>query len=192
MDKLSTVESSISKAVILFIVVLMYKVVTNTYYFFRIKHLSKMHLEWLAGKAPKFPTYKSEVISLFKKAGIKNISIPTAHSLGYGSIASFNADIFTNFPGTNPDISGGAIRMFYEAEGTYRQRIFETLSPVYWIDSIVFAPRNLLSYLGFNQEKALFKACNIMLTFIWWLFGTTILLFRTEFKEFIIELLRKL
>lgn len=181
-----------NKIIFFFIAVLIYKTTTNTYYFFRIQRLSKMHLEWLAGNSPKFPTYKNEVISLFKKAGIKNISIPTAQSVGYGRVASFNTDIFTNFPSTNPDISGGAIRMFYEAEGTYRQRIFETFSPAYWINSVIFAPRRLLTYLGFNQEKTLFKACNVLLTFIWWTFGTASLFFWPKFKEFVIELLGNL
>ena len=178
--------------IIFFIVVLIYKVIINIYYFFRIKHLSKMHLSWLAGEAPKFPTYKNEIISLFKKAGIKNLLVPTAQRIDYGRIATFNADVFTNFPNTTPDIYKGAIRMFYEAEGIYRQRIFETFSPVYWINSIIFVPKHLLTYLGFNQEKTLFKACNVLLTFIWWTFGAASLFFWPQFKEFIIELLGKL
>lgn len=181
-----------NKILIFFIAVTAYKITTNIYYFFRIRHLSKMHLKWLADKSTNFPTYKGEVISLFKKAGIQNIMVPTAERIGYGRVASFNADVFTNFPNTDPTIYGGAIKMFYEAEGIYRQRIFETFSPAYWINSIIFAPKNLLTYLGFNQEKTLFKACNVLLTFIWWSFGTISLFFLPQFKEFIIELLGKL
>lgn len=52
--------------IILFIVVLIYKVIINIYYFFRIKHLSKMHLSWLAGESPKFQLIKTK-LSLFSK-----------------------------------------------------------------------------------------------------------------------------
>ena len=154
--------------------------------------ISQMHLEWLSDRAPNFPTYKAEIISLFKKAGVKNISIPITQSVGFGRAATFEADVFTNFPSAHSDISGGAVRMFYEAEGIFRQRIFETFSPVFWINSVVFAPKKLLEYLGFDENKSLFKACNVLLTFIWWVFGITIMFFLPKLKEIIIELSGKL
>lgn len=180
------------KIIIFFLIISTYKVSTNLYYFFRIRHLSQMHLECLSDRAPNFPTYKAEIISLFKKAGVKNISIPITQSVGFGRAATFEADVFTNFPSAHSDISGGAVRMFYEAEGIFRQRIFETFSPVFWINSVVFAPKKLLEYLGFDENKSLFKACNVLLTFIWWVFGITIMFFLPKLKEIIIELSGKL
>lgn len=139
------------------VIVLLYKILTNTYCFFRIRHLDKQHLLWLSGSNVNFPTYKNEIISLFKKAGIKNVEIPTAQAIGFNRIASFNADIFTNFPSQNPDIIQGAFRMFYEAEGIYRQRIFETISPMYWVDAILFAPKKYFNILVLMKIKPCLK-----------------------------------
>ena len=185
------VKSTMSKITILLIAIPIYKIATNIYYFFRTRHLSKLHSDWIYNKCPQFPTYKSEILSLFKNAGIENVSIPTTQSLGFGQLASFYADVFTNFPNLSPDMAGAAMRMFYEAEGVYRQRIFETFSPAYWINCIIFAPKSLLTYIGFTEDKVLFKVCNVLLTFIWWFFGATSLFFLPQFKEFIIELLGK-
>lgn len=174
-----------NKAILFFIIVVIYKVLSNTYCFFRIKYLSQKHLEWFSDKAPNFPTYKKEVISLFKKAGIKNISTPAIQPMGYNRVASFNADIFTNFPCTHPDIFNGAIRMFYEAEGAYRQRILEAFSPMYWVDSIIFAPRKLLDYLGLDENKLFFKACNILMTIIWWMTVFFISFYRGKINDIV-------
>lgn len=174
------------------LIILIYKIVSNMYCYFRIKILSKKHIKWINDKCPNFPTYKNEVISLFERAGIKNISTPTTKAVGFHRIASFNADIFINFPSTNADIFDGAVRMFYEAEGTFRHRIFEALSPMYWIESILFAPKKLLIYLTFDKDKALFKVCNVLLTFIWWSIGILFAFRRADFDNFLAELISQI
>ena len=173
--------------IILFIFVIIYKMLSNLYFYFRIKHLNKLHSKWRIGKAPRFPTYKSEVISLFKRAGIQNLLTPTAMPIGYNQIANFNADVFTNFPSTHIDIADGAVRMFYEAEGTFRHRFFESLNPIYWIELVLFAPKKLLIYLSFDENKTLFKTCNILLTFIWWSAGVLFAFFRTDLNNLLTE-----
>lgn len=82
--------------------------------------------------------------------------------------------------------------MFFEAEGVYRQRIFDSFSPVYWIELIIYAPKKLLTYLGFDETKILFKACNILLTFIWWSVVSIIVFFRPQLQQLIVETLGEL
>lgn len=173
--------------IVLFIFVIIYKMLSNLYFYFRVKHLSKLHLKWLDEKAPTFPTYKGEVISLFKRAGVQNISSPTAMPVGYNHIASFYADVFTNFPNYHADIADAAIKMFYEAEGTFRHRFFESINPIYWIEFALFAPKKILVYLSFDENKTLFKACNILLTFIWWSAGILVVFFRIDFNNLLTE-----
>lgn len=82
--------------------------------------------------------------------------------------------------------------MFYEAEGVYRQRMFDSLNPVYWIELIIYAPKKLLTYLGFDETKILFKTCNILLTFIWWSIMSIIIFFRPQLQQLIVETLGEL
>lgn len=173
-------------------IVIMYKFLTNTYFYFRIKQLNRDHIKWLSGTKPTFPTRKHETISLFKRAGVQNLSTPISQPIGCNQVASFNVDVFTNFPSTNSYIYNGAIRMFYEAEGVYRQRMFDSLNPVYWIELIIYAPKKLLTYLGFDETKILFKTCNILLTFIWWSMMSIIIFFRPQLQQLIVETLGEL
>lgn len=173
----------------LWITIVIYKIVSNTYFYFRIKVLSKKHLKWMHNNCHNFPTYKSEVIFLFKRAGIQNLYTPTLQNIGSNHVASFSADVFTNFPSTDINIFNGAIRMFYEAEGTYRHRIFESFNPLYWIDCVLFAPKNLLLYLNFVEEKTLFKICNVLLTFIWWCLCILLAFHRTDINHLLTELI---
>lgn len=178
--------------IVLLVFVVIYKMLSNLYFYFRIKHLSKSHSKWIVGKAPNFPTYKSEVINLFKRAGIQNILTPTVMPIGCNKIASFNADVFTNFPSTHIDIVNGAVRMFYEAEGTFRHRFFEALNPIYWIELVLFAPKKLLAYLSFDENKTLFKACNVLLTFIWWSVGVLFTFFHADLNNLLAEFMSQL
>ena len=171
-------------------IVIMYKFLTNTYFYFRIKQLNRDHIKWLSGTKPTFPTRKHETISLFKRAGVQNLSTPISQPIGCNQVASFNVDVFTNFPSTNSYIYNGAIRMFYE--GVYRQRMFDSLNPVYWIELIIYAPEKLLTYLGFDETKILFKTCNILLTFIWWSIMSIIIFFRPQLQQLIVETLGEL
>ena len=63
-------------------IVIMYKFLTNTYFYFRIKQLNRDHIKWLSGTKPTFPTRKHETISLFKRAGVQNLSTPISQPIG--------------------------------------------------------------------------------------------------------------
>ena len=176
----------------LWLLIAVYKIASNSYCYCKIKWLKCRHEDWIRGKCDSFPTYKAETITLFERAGVKNFTIPTTQTVGYGYLSSFDADIFTNFPSANYDIYNGVLRMFNEAEGVFRHRIFETFNPLYWIDIVLFAPKKLLLYLSIKEDNILFKICNVLFTLIWWIICTVFVFFQPEIKQLIVELLRYL
>lgn len=175
------------KMLIMFLVVVVIKFSLNFHNFLRIKQLSNYHLEFLEGKRPNFTEYRQEVIELFRKAHVKNAYIPVSEPTGYGQIVNMNVDVFSMFPSEFSIISAPAIKMFSEAQGVFRKNMFDSINPIFWIEFLIFLPKNLLIYLGLNQKKALFKTFNLIFTFLWWFFCTLVTFFQAEIKQFIIE-----
>lgn len=177
------------KIVILFIFVIAFKASSNYIKFKRCQKLSKMHMDWLADSCDEFSQYKGEVKKLFLGANIPDSCIPTSQAIGYGQIANANASVYLNFPSKVMGIAAALTDKFDEAIGTYRTRFLESFSPLYWIETILFLPKNLLQYIGLDSEKIAFKLCNILLTFIWWCLGVAFMFFKPQLQEFLISLI---
>lgn len=177
------------KIVIIFISIIAYKMISNYVKYKRCQKLSKMHLEWLTDKCDNFTQYKGEILALFKNADLTDSKVPVTQPSGYGQIASFSASTYLNFPSKAAVFAAEIANKFDQAVGVYHQRCLESLNPLYWIEAILFLPKNLLQYVGLDSEKVAFKLCNILLTFIWWLIGTLVIFFGPQIKQFILSLL---
>ena len=177
------------RIVIGFIIIIAYKTLSNFISLFQIQKYEKEFIKYLSGEPSKIEEYKLLCIALFKKAGIKDTETPITQPTGYGRIASFNASVFQNFPSNIAIIANPALNMFKNASGIYKSRIYEGFNPIYWVDLIIFLPKNLLSYIGLDSEKAAFKIWNVFLTFIWWVFCTLVTFFQPEIKAFFTDML---
>ncbi|WP_207706239.1 hypothetical protein [Clostridium sp. HBUAS56017] len=164
----------------------MYKLVINIIAFIKVKYFYKRYTLWLfQDRDMSLVTYRRAIITLFKNADIKDAYIPTTSKIGYGRIASFNASIMNSFPSAYEDFAVNITRMFHEAIGVYRSRIFETFSPIYWINSLIFLPKRFLTYLGLNAESVIVK----LLQCIWWFIAPIALILRTQIVDYIMHLL---
>lgn len=144
-----------------------------------------MYFDFLKQKDTNLSTYKRSIVNLFKRAGVKDSYIPTVNAVGYGQIASFNASIFANFPNLFKDHVSITLNMFDEAIGVYRSRIFETFNPFFWVECIIFLPKNILQYLGIDSEKVIVKIFQV----IWWFAAPISIIFRDSIISFIKRLL---
>jgi hypothetical protein len=97
------------------------------------------------------------------------------------SQASFNASVFQNFPSKSADHAMTAMRDFQDAMGIYRRRIFESFNPLYWINLVLFLPKNILGYVGFKTETALIKIFQL----IWWLAGIVFAIFKDDIFKYL-------
>lgn len=70
--------------------------------------------------------------------------------------------------------------------------ISSSINPLYWIDLILFLPKTLLSYLGISSKTSGYKICNVLLTFIWWVFGVFLVYYKPQLQQFLIELVRNI
>lgn len=178
------------KALAFFLLVVFYKFFSNFMCYRRIKILHKYFSEFIDHKRTDMNQYKQEVISLFKKANVKDIKLLTSESIGYGHIASATISVFSMFPSLRPNFAGESLNMFENAEGSFKKNMRDSFNPFYWIDLIIFLPKNLLSYLDFSPDAFTYKLCNLLLTFMWWLLGILFLFFKPQIQQFIIEFVR--
>lgn len=151
-----------------------------------MKYFYEKYQSWLfKDREINLLTYKSNIISLFKQANISDSYIPTVTPMGYGQLASFKASVMQNFPSAREDFALIISRMFNEAIGIYRTRIFETFSPIYWINCLIFLPKKSFGYLGLSQESIIIK----VLQCFWWISTPIIIAFRTKITDYVLSLL---
>lgn len=175
------------KIILAVVVIISYKFITNFIAYLNCRRLSEYYRLWLSDKKEDFPTYKRNVMLLFKKANIKDSSIPATQKIGYGKIASFKASSFDNFPSAHQDFVSDIFFKFEEALGVFRLRMLDSINPLYWIESLLFAPKHLLEYFGLNLEKSSSKIINSLLLCIWWLFGIFWSIFHEQAISFVLD-----
>lgn len=181
-----------TKIILFFACVVAYKALSNLINLARIKFYQREFLNYLADNPNEISQYKLQTIKLFKNAGIQDVSTPIAQPMGYGTVANVPASVFTNFPSKMSVIAQPAFEMFENAVGVYRSRIIESFNPLYWIELVVFLPKNILTYVGADLEKSAIKLCNVVLTIVWWAICTAATFYRSEIQQFLIKLLGKL
>ena len=164
-----------------FLVLLIYKVILNIIRYYQAKKYKESYYLWLKSPNGDLVTHRSEIIKLFKDANVKDAFFPHVEPLGLGQIASYKVSIFTNFPSNYEDQAIMTVKKFNEAIGVYRNRITESFSPLYWINFIIFLPKNTFCYLGTNPENVIIKILQV----IWWIAAFAITLFKPEIVQLI-------
>lgn len=151
------------------LLILFYKVLTNSINLYQTKKLCNEYIRWLYDRSnyDKVAQKKYLFKELVKKANIVDVHLPTTQPMGYGKIASFKASVAENFPSCFADFATVTNDMFYEMEGIFKSRIREAFNPLYWINLIIYLPKNLLEYFGLSSDNAGSK----LLQLIWWLIG---------------------
>ena len=173
----------------IFLAVIIYKAIANVIKLFRIKFYESEFKKYLADKPNHIEQYKLQTIKLFKEAGIADTYTPVSQPMGFNQIANMQASVFVNFPSNMLVIAKPALDMFQNAIGIYRSRMIDSFNPIYWIELIIFLPKNLLIYIGLDSEKIAFKLCNVLLTAIWWIASGLLIFFKTDLLNITIEFL---
>ncbi len=177
---------------IFLVCIIVYKVLINLYKYVELNSYYSDYQKYLANEKNHCSRNKNQAIKLIKNAGVVDNYVPISQPSGYGTIATISASVFTNYPTNSNIFAGGMLDAFDAALGTYRSRIIESFNPLFWIETILFLPRNLLDYLGISKESIAYKLCNLIFTFLWWLSVTLFAFFRSNLINHIIEFLRKL
>jgi hypothetical protein len=178
----------------LFLVIVGLKLLINLSKYIQCKRYRDKYFLWLAGSKKELllVEHKSQVIKLFKDAGVKDNVVGVAQPLGYGQIQVGGTSVFANFPHRREDIVKFTFNMFGEAIGVYRSRTLEAFNPLYWIEFIINLPKHSLSYLGVSPESVVIKIFQL----IYWIAGVVVgflfALYRPEIEKLVRDFISKL
>lgn len=177
------------KLILLIIFILLFKVIYNLYYYLLANLYYKKYIEYVKNQKSWFiEEHKQKIIKLFVKAGIEDSEQPHTELAGFGMVRSSNFSIFKNLTVLRQDIVELINGDFHEAIGVYKQRIFETFNPFYWIEQVIFLPKTIFSYIGIPAESIFIK----IILLLYWLisFASTIIgiFFNKEFINWFYKL----
>ena len=129
-------------------------------------------------------------MELFSDTGVKEVFFPITQPTGYGMVSTARSSSFTNFPSRVNVLAAAGYEMFVQAVGERKRQKDEILDPFFWIDFIMFMPRELISYIGINEDTIGTRALRVILTAIWWFASIAFALYLPQIKELIIKYLQ--
>lgn len=158
------------KIIYIFLAIVIYKLLKNLIRWFECKMLKRSFILFCHGKDINLYTSKHKFDVLLTEADVQDAYFPTSAPIPGGKYAAYQASIFEAFPTSDPHIASLILKKLEQAIGTYLDRVKECISPIYWIDLILFLPRNILNYLKIDKDKIYYRIINICLSAIWWIF----------------------
>ena len=170
-----------------------YKLISNSYYLFRTQRLINVYEYWLTYENNTYELCQEKYLfkKLITKAGVNDKFIPIAQPMGLGQIASFNSSVLTQFPNNSTIFADATLKMLFEAKGIFKERIVETFNLIYWIELILFLPKNLLIYLGLHPGNLIIKIFQLLWVIIAGIYSLGLTLY-PELYRILLEKLLKL
>lgn len=166
-------------ALIAFACIVIYKLVRNVILYFRMKMYYIIYDEWTKSENCKhpFPKYAIQTAALMKRANVRFIMLRDEMKI----------PILSNLASPIPEIRQEIRKCFDMSLGVYSSRIKEALSPFYWIELVVFAPKNIIEYIGLNTDKTAAKISNVVLSALWWGVGLIWTCFHDQIQTWIVN-----
>lgn len=174
--------------VICFACIFVYRLATNISAFIRISYYDKEYTMYLSHPERDFTKNTTAVVHLFKKSGMTDLRIPYVQPMGYGQILQGHTSFFSNIDNRREDVVANMIKCFSEAKGTFKYRILENFSPLFWIERVLFLPRTILEYLGVDGNSLIVKLFQLL----YWIITPFLIFFRGNIYQHIISLIGQL
>ncbi len=169
------------KFLAIFMVCFLYKFVNSLNNLCKICKYKKLYCNYLSNNDSKIFQYKTSCIALFKQFNISDAKIPITQKTGYGQFASFTTSLFENFPDNTTLFAPETRRIFEDAIGIAKYNLKQCFNPIYWINLVLFLPKNILTYLNVSAESIFIKICQLL----YWICSILFTLFSNNIAEFL-------
>ena len=136
-----------------------YKLLNNYRKYIAAKQLYSDYFNWLnTGAGYETLVQKQPLFQkLVKDANIKSLYIPTTQPMDNQNTAAFSASVAEVFPNRLPSFIQGTKDVLLRTIGTYKMRMLETINPFYWIEVLIYLPKNILEFSGVKPEHFISK-----------------------------------
>lgn len=150
---------------LLLLFILLFFLIDSAYSYYKLNKIYDSYFNWLMDhSSTNVARKRSALKKLIAHAGISNPSLPTVEPMGWGKLVSFKIDVLENFPSNRKDIANVTCRIILDALGVYKDRMWSSLNPLFWIQSFVFLPQSIIRYLGLSTDTVLTR----LLQLAWW------------------------
>lgn len=168
------------KYLIIFAVIVILKALYNLYNYLMCKYCEKKFLlSYVKDTHINISEYVPLIRNLFKTAGIDERFVSESVPLGYGYFSTQKLAILDNICTQRAEIAWMVNELFSQAKGTFKMRLLNCFNPFYWIECLIYLPRNIFSYLGLDSSKLFVKVIQV----IWWFVTPAFILWRTKIYE---------
>lgn len=166
---------------LLFLLIVAYKLISNLYFLRKtIFYAEKYHLYITTNSNDLYINNNKKFIKeLFSKAGQENESFHQMVPMGFGKGYTATYTLFDNMDLKNEYIINRLNLIFPETETIFNNRILESFNPIYWIELLIYLPRNIFSYIGFDPKSVYIR---ILQVFYWALSGISTYLLNEYLK----------
>lgn len=103
------------------------------------------------------------------KTGIDEPSKSYMEPLGLGHAQKKSIRVLDNLLFTNPEIMGIGRTIVTRAMGYYKNQALKSINPLFWIEFIVFLPKELIRYFGIDDNAKLGSIVAKVLQLIYWI-----------------------
>lgn len=152
----------------IFLLIFLYKLLNNGYKAYRCNKLYNEYCNWLMNNGSYDISHTiAEVTELLKE--YEDNFIPLVQPAGFGVIHNMKVRILSQYPSRVHDIAAAQANLFSSAISQYQYKVKQCFNPLYWIDLVIWFPKNIVSFLGISEELKSVKVINIILQLGYWI-----------------------
>lgn len=99
---------------------------------------------------------KSRVLLLFSSAGVPDKKVPFHQVVGDCDCTGL-VSVFSEYPSAADPFSYYTLEAFAVSIGVFKQRMVDSLNPLYWLGLIIYAPSRFFALCGASSDNAVVK-----------------------------------
>ena len=150
------------------------------------KRLNKEFQDWYNDSSNKKPN-NAEFAELFKSRYNQTSSITQTYRGNRAVLVKERTDLVASFPTLHPQLIYNQLGVLDNLEDYFTLKYKKIFSFKYWLDFVVFLPKKIFDYLGFNDLGVISRIANL----IYWLFSAFWIFFEDQIIQWIHSLLFK-
>jgi hypothetical protein len=178
-------------ALFLFLAVVFIKSILNLWKLYRCKHYLTRYHRYIKNPDWQLAECESQVVNLFKGAGVEDAPISYVEPAGYGFVVQKQLSTFRNITKIDDDVIGLTLGMFHKAIGVYRSRMIESFNPLYWLEIAVHLPKQVLGSLGVPPESVFARIAQLVYWGICAIIAAIFTLFGPEIRQIVRDWIAK-
>jgi hypothetical protein len=122
----------------------------------------------------------SEIKRRIKKSGIGEPSLSYMDPKGYGYVAQQNMSVIDNLLFLNKDVQKQGITTLQRVRGYYLSQTKRSLSPLFWIETLLFLPKAMLNASGIETTSKFADTGIKIVQLIYWLLVLWLIISKPE------------